>query len=113
MAVYVDGERNGFGRMVMCHMLADTPEELHAMADAIGMKRAWYQSPDKASFPHYDLSLTRRARAVAKGAKQISRQECAAHMKQVRAALIAAGHTWVSAGWMKEPALPPPNREEK
>ncbi len=99
MTVYIDGARNGFGRMVMCHMLADTPAELHAMAAAIGMRRQWYQSPDKASFPHYDLSLTRRALAVAKGAKEITRQELSAHMKHVKASLIAQGHTWVSAGW--------------
>lgn len=101
MAVYVDGERNGFGRMVMCHMLADTPDELHAMADAIGMKRQWYQSPDKASFPHYDLSLTRRKLAVAKGAKEVTRQELSAHMKRVRSELIAAGQTWKTSGWLE------------
>ncbi len=100
MTVYVDGERNGFGRMVMCHMLADTPEELHAMAFAIGMKRQWYQSPKKASFPHYDLSLTRRALAVAKGAKEITRQECAAVMRDKKRWMIGSGYTWETAGWM-------------
>ncbi len=83
----------------MCHMLADSPEELHAMAEAIGMKRQWYQSPDKASFPHYDLSLTRRALAVARGAREISRQELATYMKEMRRRLLAEGQTWASAGW--------------
>lgn len=100
MSVYVDGARNGFGRMVMCHMVADTPEELHAMADAIGLQRRWYQSPDKASFPHYDLSLTRRALALSRGAQEITRQELAAHMKKAKSELIAAGHTWKSSGWV-------------
>lgn len=99
MAVYVDGERNNLGRMVMCHMLADTSAELHAMADAIGMKRACYQSPDKASFPHYDLSLARRLLAVARGAKQITRRECADFMKSTEQRLIAQGHTWATVGW--------------
>lgn len=99
MAVYVDSARNGFGRMVMCHMLADTPIELHAMADAVGMKRQWYQSPDKASFPHYDLSLSRRRLALEHGAKELSRQELSAHMKETKRRLIAQGYTWASAGW--------------
>ena len=99
MTVYVDGERNRYGRMIMCHMLADTPEELHAMAVAIGLKRQWYQGPDKASFPHYDLSLSRRAAAVAMGAKEITRQECAAHMRAVRRQLISEGITYAAAGW--------------
>lgn len=99
MVVYVDSARNGFGRMIMCHMIADTPSELHAMADEIGMKRQWYQSPEKVSFPHYDLSLSRRALAVAKGAKEISRQELSEYMKRTRASMIAQGKTWASDGW--------------
>ena len=59
MAVYVDKEENAFGRMIMCHMVADTLEELHAMADRIGMRRSWFQPR---SSPHYDLSKSRRAR---------------------------------------------------
>ena len=100
MTVHVDGARNGFGRMVMCHMLADTPTELHEMANMIGMKRQWYQSPDKASFPHYDLSLTRRKLALANGAKELNRQELSVYMKRVRSALIASDQTWRSSGWL-------------
>lgn len=74
MAVYVDNAANQLGRMVMCHMFADTAAELHRMAEAIGMRRAWYQSPDKASFPHYDVCLTRRKRAVMLGAVQVDRR---------------------------------------
>jgi hypothetical protein len=50
-------------------MLADTPEELHAMADAIGSKREWFQGD------HYDVPLFRRAKAVQLGAKEITTRE--------------------------------------
>ncbi len=56
MTVYVDDMRAPYGRMVMCHMLADTDDELHAMADHIGVARRWHQ---KAGTPHshYDICL--------------------------------------------------------
>ena len=45
MSVYVDDMEAGFGRMVMCHMWADTLDELLEMADAIGVQRKWLQRP--------------------------------------------------------------------
>ena len=71
MPVYVDNMRAPYGRMIMCHMTADTLEELHAMADTIGIKRRWFQQPPKASHPHYDISLGKRALAIKNGAKEI------------------------------------------
>jgi hypothetical protein len=72
MAVYVDDMKAGYGRMKMCHMLADTDEELHAMADRIGVARKWHQKPPKASDSHYDIALGKRALAVAAGAVEIT-----------------------------------------
>jgi hypothetical protein len=83
MPVYVDDARNRFGRMLMCHMLADTPAELHAMADRIGVKRKWFQRD--ASAPHYDICQSKRALAVAAGAVEVTeRREFAAIIKRVR-----------------------------
>jgi len=83
MAVYVDRARNRLGRMILCHMVADTLGELHAMAEAIGMRRAWFQP---ASFPHYDVSLSRRRRAVQLGAVEVDRRQLVAVMRRCRAA---------------------------
>lgn len=41
MTVYVDDVEHVFGRMKMCHMWADTLDELLAMADRIGVDRKW------------------------------------------------------------------------
>lgn len=72
MAVYVDDMKAGYGRMKMCHMLADSDEELHDMADRIGVARKWHQCPPKASSSHYDIALSKRALAVAAGAIEIT-----------------------------------------
>lgn len=68
MTVYVDDVRHTYGRMVMCHMWADTTEELHAMADKIGVARKWLQQPPHASWVHYDVSLGAKAKAIKLGA---------------------------------------------
>lgn len=56
MTTYVDDMMAPFGRLLLNHMVADSDEELHAMADAIGVDRKWHQGPPKASSSHYDVS---------------------------------------------------------
>jgi hypothetical protein len=71
MSVYVDSMRARLGRMVMCHMVADTPEELRAMADRIGVARRWIQ--DAGTYrEHFDVCMAKRALALAHGAKDVS-----------------------------------------
>lgn len=69
MAVYVDDMRAQFGRMILCHMLADTEAELHKMAGEIGVARKWFQGD------HYDVSLSKRKMAVRLGAQEITQRE--------------------------------------
>ena len=70
--VYVDDMRANYGRMIMCHMLADSDEELHAMAAKIGVARKWWQSPEKTSGSHYDIALSKKSLAIQYGAIQIT-----------------------------------------
>lgn len=86
MSVYVDAPIYRFGRMVMCHMIADTPDELHAMADRIGVRRKWFQAPPKASIPHYDICKSKRALAVAAGAIEANRATFVAAVRRIRLA---------------------------
>jgi hypothetical protein len=79
MAVYVDDMEAPFGRMVMCHMWADTLPELLDMADRIGVARKWLQQPPKASWVHFDIAKSKRALAVRFGAIETDRFGPAEH----------------------------------
>ena len=76
MAVYVDDMMAPFGNMKMCHLLADSTEELVAMADKIGVSRRWIQ---KAGTPHghFDVCLSKRRKAVAAGAIEMDTYQLA------------------------------------
>lgn len=67
----------------MCHMVADTPEELLAMVERIGVEPRWFQH--KASVPHFDVALSKRALAVAAGAIELERREFVEVFKKIRA----------------------------
>jgi hypothetical protein len=50
--------------MKMSHMTADTLEELHAMAERLGLRK-WFQNK---TTPHYDLCKSKREEAIKLGA---------------------------------------------
>lgn len=68
--VYIDDFEAPFGRMKMCHMIADTTEELIAMVDKIGVQRKWIQYPGTAN-EHFDICLSKKKKAVEFGAVEI------------------------------------------
>jgi hypothetical protein len=59
-------------------------DELHAMADRIGVARRWFQAPPKASFWHYDIAKSKRALAVAAGAIDCDRNTFVAALRRIR-----------------------------
>jgi hypothetical protein len=72
-------------------LTADTEDELHAFAASLGLTRVMFR-PGTPALPrqapvagHYDVTLGERDRAVALGARQITRRE-ADRMEQQRAA---------------------------
>ncbi len=85
MSVYVDAARYPLGRMMMCHMIADTTDELLAMADAIGVARRHLQQAGTHR-EHFDICKTKRARAVALGAKEVTQRDLALVMHRKREA---------------------------
>lgn len=75
MTVYVDDmykfPMGQFRRMKMSHMIADTDEELHAMAARVGVARKWYQGD------HYDIAMSKRELAIQYGARAITLKQLA------------------------------------
>jgi hypothetical protein len=58
--IYIDSATHRLGRMKMSHMTADTLEELPRCADALGLRRDWFQGPPKHRHAHFDLCQARR-----------------------------------------------------
>ena len=85
MCVYVDDMEAEFKpkhrpgvTYILCHMIADTEEELHAMADRIGLDRKWYQGD------HYDVGKTKKILAIKSGARLITWRQAGAMMRLKR-----------------------------
>lgn len=80
MSVYVDDMRAPFQsvpwkrRMVMCHMIADTSEELHQMAEKLELAARWLQYPGTYK-EHFDICLSKRKLAIHFGAQEVTRKD--------------------------------------
>jgi uncharacterized protein DUF4031 len=96
MAVYVDDMRASFGRMILCHMVADTSQELFAMALAIGVNTKWVQQWNRGG-EHFDICLAKRALAVKHGAI-----ECTWEWVGVRESFLLAQSREEAVIWMHE-----------
>jgi len=72
--VYVDNMNAKYGRMIMCHMIADTKEELLTMADKIEVNRIYIQK-ENTHQEHFDICLSKKLLAIKYGAKEITWKE--------------------------------------
>lgn len=101
MAVYVDDMNRTalgrYGRMKMCHMIADSTKELLAMADRIGVQRRWIQHAGT-DREHFDIAQTKRALAVRAGAQEITMRELGRIVRVKRERMLAASAALRAAG---------------
>lgn len=115
MTVYVDDMYRypvgQYGRMKMSHLIADTDEELHAMARAIGVARRWWQAPPRHD-SHYDICMSMRDKAVSLGAVEITLRQCSAMnmLRRVTGALGAPhdAEEWATTNRRPKPEHVPP-----
>lgn len=64
-------------------MYADSLDDLHAMANWIGLKRSWFQN--NKHLQHYDLTPSKRALAIRYGAIEQDRNQAVAKWQEIRA----------------------------
>lgn len=74
--VYIDDMEAPYKGMLMCHMIADSTEELFQMVDKIGVQRKWIQKQGTYQ-EHFDICLSKKAKAIKHGALAISGRELA------------------------------------
>ena len=74
--VYVDDMEARYGRMIMCHMAADSTAELLEMARRVGVQARWLQHGGTWR-EHFDACLSKRARAIEFGAVLVTRRDYA------------------------------------
>lgn len=86
MAVYVDSEGIRWRGKQWCHLVADSIEELHEFAAGLGLKRDWFQTNGR--YPHYDVTMAIRDRALRMGAVDADRETLVACCKRVRANIL-------------------------
>lgn len=67
------------------HLAADSVEELHRFAASLGIARCWFHRG--ARVPHYDITATQRARALAAGAIGLTSRELVLHFRNRQMAL--------------------------
>lgn len=83
--VYIDNAQNKLGRMKMCHMIADTSQELNEVAGKIGVNLKWIQKQNKPE-EHFDICLSKKKIAIERyGVKEITSWELVEIIRRKRA----------------------------
>lgn len=89
MTVYVDDEQIPWRGKLWCHLVADSLVELHDFAATLGLKRTWFQSSSR--YPHYDITISVRDKALRMGAHMGDRPTivgCAKRLKTEAASTV-------------------------
>ncbi len=88
MSVYVDDMAAPYSpphaptrTYTMCHMIADSHDELIAMVRRIGVDPKWIQD-EGLSTEHFDVAKTKRKLAVAAGAVELTSRDLVRKMRE-------------------------------
>lgn len=78
MTVYVDDSKIPHRGTVWCHLMADSFSELEGFARKLNLHPSWRHGD------HYDLTPSKRAKAVQLGAQQVTARELIPLRKKLR-----------------------------
>lgn len=118
--VYVDAAVHAWRGSMWCHLFCSDLACLHEFAARLGLRRAWFQCPPKASWPHYDTIASRRASAIAMGAVAADRWTtvlvgneamvawCAEHRPDLVGAATARRDSWIARAARRREISPAP-----
>lgn len=85
MTIYVDNECISWKGKQWCHLVADSLAELHEFAQQLGLRRSWFQ--EQSVYPHYDITITLRDKALTLGALMGNRHTIISCAKRLKAEL--------------------------
>ena len=74
MTVYVDNANLAFGRMIMCHVIADSDTELLSAIEKINLDKKYHQYPNTWK-SHFDVCKSKKKLLIENGAVEISYKE--------------------------------------
>lgn len=87
MTVYVDDSCLSWRGRSWCHLVADSVAELHAFAAQLGLRQEWFQY--RTMYPHYDVTVSVKQRALALGARVGDKKTIVACAKRLRVELTS------------------------
>lgn len=83
MSCYVDLPDKPYGRMLMCHMIADSQQELLSWAARLGVQQKWIQKKGEPN-EHLDICKSKRDLALKLGAVELTNRELARKVMERR-----------------------------
>lgn len=101
MPVYVDNARLEWRGKQWCHLVADSLDELHAFAGRLGLKPVWFQW--RTMYPHYDVTVAVRAKALVLGAQigdKATIVKCAKRLRLERIGQPSGAQSPLSSGFI-------------
>ena len=100
--IYVDAAIHPWKGKRWCHLFSEDLDKLHRFAARLGLRSSWFQQPPKASWPHYDITEAKRAKALIMGATPACHAETLLVAGRLNGTLTPEREAWLHEVWLAE-----------